>query len=55
MKPAQRLCIEVEAVTNFTYPGDMIGVRGGCEVAVTNRTAFSWMKIRECDELVYGK
>ncbi|XP_006813953.1 uncharacterized protein LOC102807557, partial [Saccoglossus kowalevskii] len=51
----EKLCDEVETVKEFTYLGDKVSVGGGCEVAVTARARFAWVKFRECGELLYGK
>ena len=39
----------------FTYHGDMVSAGGGCEAAVTARTICWWIKLRECDGLLYGR
>ena len=49
----EMLCDEVITVREFTYPGDMVSAGGGCEAAVTARTRWGWVKIRECGELLY--
>ena len=51
----EKLCEEVEPVHEFTYLGDRVNASGGCEVAVTARTRCGWVKLRECDELLYGR
>ena len=39
-----KLCDEVEIVTEFTYFGDMVSASGGCMAAVTARTRCGWVK-----------
>ena len=38
MEQEDKLCVEVETVTEFTYLGDRVSAGGGCEAAVTART-----------------
>ena len=33
----------------------MVSAGGGCEAAVTVRTRFGWVKVRECGNLLHGK
>ena len=49
----EKLCDEVETVSEFTYLGDRVSAGGGCEAAVTARTRCGWVKFRECGELLY--
>ena len=45
----------METVQEVTYLGDRVSASGGCEVAVTARTRYGWVKSRECDVLLYGR
>ena len=49
----EKLCDEVETVSEFTYLGDRVSVGGGCEAAVTARTRCGWAKHMESGELLY--
>jgi len=40
------LCDGVETVTEFSYQGNKLNATGRCEVAVTAKTRFGWMKFR---------
>ena len=51
----ETLCDEVETVRVVTYLGDRVSAGGGCVAAVTARTKCGRAKIRECDELLYGR
>ena len=51
----EKLCDEVESVSEFTYVGDRVSAGGGCEAAVTARTRCGWVRFRECSELLYGR
>ena len=42
----------METVSEFTYLGDRVNSGGGCEVAVTARTRYGWVRFGECDELL---
>ena len=55
MKQDERLCDEVEAVSEYAYFGDRVSAGGGCEAAVTSRSRCWWVKFRECCELLYGR
>ena len=55
MGQEEKLCDEVETVSEFTYLGDKMSAYGGSEAAVTARTRCWWVKHRECVELVYGR
>ena len=55
MKQEVKLYDIVVTVREFTYHGDRVSVGGGCEAAVTARTRFGWVKLRECGELLYGR
>ena len=39
----EKLCDEVETVSEFTYLGDSVSVGGGCDAAVTVRTRCGWV------------
>ena len=45
----------METISEFTYLGDRLSAGGGCEAAVTARTRCRWVKLRECDELLYRR
>ena len=51
----EKLCDEVETVSEFTYLGDRVSAGVGCEAAITARTRCGWIKCRECGELLYGR
>ena len=36
----------METVREFTYVGDRVSAGGGCEVAMTARTRFVWLSLR---------
>ena len=55
MDQEEKSCDEVETVQEFTYLGDRLGARGGCEAAMTARTRCGWVKHMECGELLYGR
>ena len=44
---------KVKIVMEFIYRGDRVSAGGGCEAAVTARTRYGWVKLRECGELHY--
>ena len=44
----EKLCNEVETVTEFTYHGDRVSAGGGCEAAVTARRWHGWVKFNAC-------
>ena len=46
MEQEEKLCDEVETVSEFTYLGDRVSAGGGCEAAVTARTRCDWVKFR---------
>ena len=50
----KKLCNEVETVNGFCYLGDRLNASGGCEVAGTARVRISWVRFRECGELLLG-
>ena len=50
----KKLCNEVETANGFCYLGDRINAKGGCEVVVTARVRISWVRFRECGELLLG-
>ena len=45
----------MKTVSEFTYLCDRVSAGGGCEAAVTSRTTCGWVKLRGCDELLYGR
>ena len=49
------LCDEVKTVSEITYHGDWMSAGEGCETTVTARTRCGWVKLRECDEFLYGR
>ena len=57
MEQEERLCDAAETVRKITYQGDRVSAGGGCEAAVTARTRYGWVKLRECllSELLYGR
>ena len=42
----------METVREFIYLGDRVSAR--CEAAVSARITCSWVKLRECGELLHG-
>ena len=50
----EKWCDEVETVNRFCYLGDTLNASGGCEAAVTARVRISWVRFRECGELLLG-
>ena len=52
MEQEEKLCDEVETVGEFTYLGDRVSEGGGCEAAVTAKTRYGWVMLRECGELL---
>ena len=55
MEQEEKLCNEVETVSELTYLGDRLSAGGGCEAAVTVRTICGWVTIRECSELLHSR
>ena len=55
MSQEEKLCDEVETVTEFTYLGDRVSAGGGCEAAVTARTRYIWIKFREYSEFLNSR
>ena len=55
MEQEDKLCDEVETVSEFTYLGDRVSAGGGCESVVNARTRCGWIKFRECGELLNGR
>ena len=55
MEQEEKLCNEVQTVSEFTYLDDRVSAGGGCEDVVTARTRCGWAKSRECSELLYGR
>ena len=41
----RKLCFDKEAVKKFTYLGDRVSADRGCEVAVSNRTRYGWLRL----------
>ena len=44
----------METVNGFCYLGDRLNASGGCEAVVTARVRISWVRFRECGELLLG-
>ena len=42
------------AVNGFCYMGDRLSTSGGCEAAIAARVSISWVRFRECGELLLG-
>ena len=55
MEQEEKLCVEVEILSEFTYVGDRMSEGVGCEAAFTARTRSGWAMFRECGELLYGR
>ena len=55
MEQEEKLCDEVETVREFTYLRDKVSAGGGCEAAVTARTIYGRVMLRECGELLCGR
>ena len=51
VEQVERLCDDVETVSEFTYLGDRVGACGVCESAATARIRCGWVKFWECGEL----
>ena len=51
----EKLCDEVETLSELTYFGDRVSAGGGNEAVVCARTRCGWVKYRECGELIYGR
>ena len=51
----EKLCDGVGTVSKFTYLGDRLNATGGCETAVTARSRFGWMTVRECSKILKGR
>ena len=45
----------METVREFAYIGDRGSAVRGCEAAVTARTRCTWIRFRECSDLLYGR
>ena len=45
----------METVTDYSFLGDRINSRGGCEAAVTSRTRIGWLIFRDCQDLLCGR
>ena len=54
MSKEEKLCDEVETVSDFTYLDNMVSADGGCEAAVTAGIRCGWVKFKECGELLYS-
>ena len=50
----EMLCDEVETVNGFCYLGDRLNASGDCEATVTARVRISWVRFRDCGELLLG-
>ena len=50
-----KLCDDVETVSEFTYLGDRVSAGGGCEAAITVGTRCGWFTFKECGDLLYGR
>ena len=48
MDQEERLCDQVEVVSEFTYLGDGMRAGGGCEAVVTVGTRCGWVGFKEC-------
>ena len=55
MEQEEKLCDEVETVSEFTYLGDRVNVCEACKAAVHARTRFGWARSKECNKLSCGK
>ena len=49
----KKIYVMKRKLSEFTYLGDRVSAGGGCEAAVTARTRWAWVKLRECGELLY--
>ena len=47
----EKLCDEVDTVSELTNLGDRVSAGGGCEFDVTAITICWWVRFRECGEL----
>ena len=45
----------METVREFTYLEYRVSDSGGCEAVVTARTRCGWVKLSECNDLLYGR
>ena len=48
MEREEKLCDEVETISELTYLGDRVCAVGGCEAAVIASAWCGWAKCREC-------
>ena len=55
MDSMEELCEEGETMRGFCYLGDRVNAAGGYAAAVTARARISWVKFRECGELLNSK
>ena len=55
MEQEEKLCDEVETVSEFTYLGDRVSAGEVCKAALTARTRCGWAKLRECSELLRSR
>ena len=55
MEQKEKLCDEVKTVRKFKYLGDKVSTSGGCEAAVTARTGYIFVMLRECGELLNSR
>ena len=55
LEQGETLCDEVQIVRESTYLGDRVSVGGGCEAAVAAIARCGWVKLRECNALLFGR
>lgn len=55
VEPVDKLCNEVETVSDFCYLVNRFNASGRCETAVAARIYIEWMKFRECGKFLSGK
>ena len=48
MELGERLCTDMETVSEFTFVGDRVCTVGGCEAAMSARTRCGWVKFGKC-------
>ena len=49
-----KLCNVVPTVREFTYLGDRVSAGENCKVAVASSKGCSWVRLRECGDLLYA-
>ena len=54
MDSIEKLRDEVETANGLCYLGDRLNASGGCEVIVTARIRITWVRFKECGELLLG-